>query len=85
MAETSGAAVAIEAPANRSFTDKLLDGIERAGNKVPHPVMIFVYLSTPQYISLLWTTDMGRLMLAGCLFWMFTGVMVMRKMINFDF
>jgi Flp pilus assembly protein TadB len=24
-------------------------------------------------------------MLAGCAFWMFMGVMVMRKMINFDF
>ncbi len=52
---------------------------------LPPAVMFFVYLSTPQYISLLWTTDMGRLLLAGCLFWMFTGVMVMRKMINFDF
>lgn len=28
----------------RSFTQKMLDGIERAGNKVPHPVIIFVYL-----------------------------------------
>src|SRR5688572_27539817 len=44
MAESSGAAVAVEIRAKRSFTDKLLDGIERAGNKVPHPVMIFVYL-----------------------------------------
>lgn len=52
---------------------------------LPPAVMIFVYMSTPQYISLLWTTDLGRLMLAGCLTWMFTGVMVMRKMINFDF
>ncbi|QCI64944.1 type II secretion system F family protein [Phreatobacter stygius] len=52
---------------------------------LPPGVMIFVYLSTPQYISLLWTTDMGRMMLAGCLLWMFTGVLVMRKMINFDF
>ncbi len=52
---------------------------------LPPAVMFFVYISTPQYISLLWTTDMGRLLLAGCLFWMFTGVMVMRKMINFDF
>lgn len=52
---------------------------------LPPAVMIFVYLSTPQYIMLLWTTNMGRLMLAGCLLWMFTGVMVMRKMINFDF
>lgn len=52
---------------------------------LPPAVMFFVYISTPQYISLLWTTDMGRLLLAICLFWMFTGVMVMRKMINFDF
>ena len=52
---------------------------------LPPSVMIFVYMSTPQYISLLWTTELGRLMLAGCLLWMFTGVMVMRKMINFDF
>ncbi|WP_439572270.1 type II secretion system F family protein [Phreatobacter sp.] len=52
---------------------------------LPPAVMIFVYLSTPTYISLLWTTNMGRLMLVGCLLWMFTGVMVMRKMINFDF
>ena len=52
---------------------------------LPPAVMFFVYISTPQYISLLWTTDMGRLLLAVCLFWMFTGVMVMRKMINFDF
>ncbi|MBY0361212.1 MAG: type II secretion system F family protein [Phreatobacter sp.] len=52
---------------------------------LPPAVMFFVYLSTPQYISLLWTTDMGRLLMAACLFWMFTGVMVMRKMINFDF
>jgi aminobenzoyl-glutamate transport protein len=28
----------------RSFSQRMLDGIERAGNKVPHPVMIFVYL-----------------------------------------
>ncbi|QCK85297.1 type II secretion system F family protein [Phreatobacter aquaticus] len=52
---------------------------------LPPAVMIFVYMSTPHYISLLWTTELGRLMLAGCVLWMFTGVMVMRKMINFDF
>ncbi|MCZ0736043.1 type II secretion system F family protein [Phreatobacter sp. AB_2022a] len=52
---------------------------------LPPGVMIFVYLSTPQYISLMWTTEMGRFLLAGCLLWMFIGAMVMRKMINFDF
>lgn len=28
----------------RSPVDKLLDGIERVGNKVPHPVLMFLYL-----------------------------------------
>jgi aminobenzoyl-glutamate transport protein len=31
-------------PQSRGFMDKLLDGIEQAGNKVPHPVMMFLYL-----------------------------------------
>ncbi|NUR28077.1 MAG: AbgT family transporter [Catenulispora sp.] len=31
-------------PAKRCFTQRLLDGVERAGNKVPHPVMIFLIL-----------------------------------------
>ena len=30
--------------ADRSFMDRLLDKIERAGNKVPHPVLMFLYL-----------------------------------------
>jgi tight adherence protein B len=50
------------------------------------PIMMFlVYLTTPQYISLLWTEPVGRIMLAGCLFWMGMGIFVMKKMINFDF
>ncbi|WP_245601891.1 AbgT family transporter [Hamadaea tsunoensis] len=31
-------------PAKRTFTQRMLDGVERAGNKVPHPVMIFLIL-----------------------------------------
>lgn len=31
-------------PGNRSFMDKLLDTVERVGNKVPHPVLMFFYL-----------------------------------------
>jgi aminobenzoyl-glutamate transport protein len=34
----------VEATAERSFVDKMLDGIERVGNKVPHPAIIFVGL-----------------------------------------
>ncbi|MBR2120314.1 MAG: type II secretion system F family protein [Pseudomonadota bacterium] len=52
---------------------------------LPPLVMIMVYIMTPEYISLLWTHPTGRLMLAGCVLWMATGIMVMKKMINFDF
>src|SRR5581483_7824131 len=52
---------------------------------LPPAVAFLVYITSPQYIELLWTHPTGRLMLAGCAVWMFTGVMVMRKMINFDF
>ena len=52
---------------------------------LPVAVMLLVYISSPQYISLLWIEPLGRLMLAGSAIWMFMGVMVMKKMINFDF
>jgi tight adherence protein B len=52
---------------------------------LPPAVMALVYLSSPHYIELLWTESLGRMMLGACVTWMFIGVMVMRKMINFDF
>jgi tight adherence protein B len=52
---------------------------------LPLAVMMLVYITSPQYISLLWTDPMGRVMLAACAAWMSMGVIVMRKMINFDF
>jgi tight adherence protein B len=52
---------------------------------LPFAVMILVYITSPQYIELLWTESLGRLMLAACATWMTIGVLVMRKMINFDF
>jgi tight adherence protein B len=52
---------------------------------LPPIVMLLVYLSTPDYISLLWTHPTGQLMLVGCVLWMATGIFVMKKMINFDF
>jgi tight adherence protein B len=52
---------------------------------LPPSVMFFVYLSTPEYISLLWTHQLGQLMLVACVVWMIIGVLVMKKMINFDF
>jgi tight adherence protein B len=52
---------------------------------LPPAVMTLVYLSSPRYIELLWLEPMGRMMLAASAFWMLMGVLVMRKMINFDF
>jgi tight adherence protein B len=52
---------------------------------LPIAVMTLVYITSPDYIELLWTHPTGRMMMAACGFWMGMGVMVMRKMINFDF
>jgi tight adherence protein B len=52
---------------------------------LPVAVMTLVYITSPNYISLLWTEPLGRVMLAASAVWMSMGVMVMKKMINFDF
>src|ERR1700732_50539 len=52
---------------------------------LPPIVMLLVYLTTPDYISLLWTHPTGQLMLVGCVIWMSIGIFVMKRMINFDF
>ena len=52
---------------------------------LPIAVMTLVYLTSPEYISLLFTNSLGHLMLAGSAIWMTMGVLVMKKMINFDF
>ena len=52
---------------------------------LPLAVMTMVYVSSPTYISLLFTEPLGHLMLAGSAMWMAMGVLVMKKMINFDF
>jgi tight adherence protein B len=52
---------------------------------LPVAVMTLVYITSPNYISLLWTEPLGRAMLAASVVWMSMGVMVMKKMINFDF
>ncbi|MEJ1967527.1 MAG: type II secretion system F family protein [Rhizomicrobium sp.] len=50
---------------------------------LPPGVMGIVWLTTPDYIDLLFTEHVGNLLLAGCAFWMSCGIFVMRKMINF--
>ncbi len=52
---------------------------------LPPGVMTMVYLSSPDYIKPLFTTTIGHFMVAVGAVWMMTGVLIMRKMINFKF
>jgi tight adherence protein B len=52
---------------------------------LPIAVMTLVYLSSPSYIMVLFTEPLGHVLLAGSACWMTLGILVMRKMINFDF
>jgi tight adherence protein B len=52
---------------------------------LPPVVAGLLYLTSPQYISLLFTTTLGQVVLVVCAVWMSIGVLVMRAMINFDF
>ncbi|WP_298822140.1 type II secretion system F family protein [uncultured Roseibium sp.] len=44
-----------------------------------------IYFIAPSYVMILFETTTGNIIIAGGLIWMFTGIMVMRQMINFDF
>ena len=52
---------------------------------LPIIVTILVYLTSPNYILLLFETREGNIVIACCLLWMMMGIGVMKKMINFDF
>lgn len=43
-----------------------------------------VYLTTPSYMMVLFTTNIGKIIIACGLLWMGIGIFIMRKMINFD-
>lgn len=51
---------------------------------LPFIVTLLVYLSSPGYIMILFTSSTGHMLIAGGLMWMSIGIMVMKKMINFD-
>ena len=52
---------------------------------LPFAVGFLVWLTSPRYIELLWTTSTGHIVMGGCLCWMGIGVAVIKKMISFDF
>jgi len=52
---------------------------------LPIIVTLLIYLTSPDYIALLFTTVQGNIVLACSGLWMLLGILVMKKMINFDF
>jgi tight adherence protein B len=52
---------------------------------VPFLVVGALYVSSPVYVSLLWTTTHGRMISMIAIAWMGVGVAMMKKMIAFDF
>jgi tight adherence protein B len=52
---------------------------------LPFIVATLVYLTSPDYISVLFTDSRGHLILGASALWMSIGIVVMRQMINFDF
>ncbi len=67
------AAVSMEAKASAAIIGSL-----------PVVVALLVYLTSPRYIELLWLTSTGKVAMLGGLIWMTIGILVMKKMINFD-
>lgn len=51
---------------------------------LPFVVALLVYLSSPNYIMPLFTTSTGNLILGCAGVWMSIGILVMRKMMNFE-
>ncbi|MDR3500042.1 MAG: type II secretion system F family protein [Parvibaculum sp.] len=52
---------------------------------LPPGVMGVLYLTAPDYLMPLLTTRPGNMIIVGGLIWMSIGILVMRKMINFNF
>jgi tight adherence protein B len=52
---------------------------------LPFTVALLTYLASPNYISILWKTDSGKISLVIGGVWMSIGIVTMKKMINFKF
>jgi tight adherence protein B len=52
---------------------------------LPFMVMLGVYVTSPDYIAMLWRERVGHFMMVGAGLWMTCGLLVMRKMINFKY
>lgn len=51
---------------------------------LPFIVALLVYLTSPDYLSILFTDPRGHLLLGASAVWMIIGITVMRNMVNFE-
>ncbi len=52
---------------------------------LPLIIVLVVNVITPDYMTVLFTSSTGHMLLGISVFWMSMGILMMRKMINFDF
>ncbi|HEY7763889.1 MAG TPA: type II secretion system F family protein [Aestuariivirgaceae bacterium] len=52
---------------------------------LPFCIIGLLSIFSPDYLTPLWSTRVGNIMLVGCVVWMTLGSLVMRKMINFEY
>ena len=52
---------------------------------LPFIVTVMVYITTPEYIGILFKTKVGQFLLLCAGAWMTCGLLIMRKMINFKY
>lgn len=52
---------------------------------LPPAVMLMIYFTSPDYMSTLFTTFAGNMIIVCSLFWMGIGILIMKKMIDFKF
>ena len=50
---------------------------------LPIFVAVALYFINTDYMILLFTTQTGKMLVAGSIFWMCVGVLIMKQMINF--
>ncbi len=51
---------------------------------LPFLIIGALFLVQPDYIAMLFNTEMGNIMLAGILLWMGLGIAIMKKMVSFE-
>jgi len=68
----------------RAMSSEAKSGATIIGS-LPPGVAFMIYLTTPSYISPMFKTQLGNLMLLGCAVLMAIGVLVMKKMVSFKF